>query len=152
MKGRKKDAEFVSQFISQCVQEGRQTPAEILQAAKDQLDAIDRLVLGAEQAKKKRPQLLDVISSFEADQKDHSEDKSVLSFYRLKHPNSCQFWVGVVAKNGLISLEAIKYMSNSNKFVIKQMVEQDILRRDNSGELLPGSKFEEYLAFCEGNQ
>lgn len=152
MKGRKKDAEFVSQFISRCVQEGRQTAAEIVQAAKDRLASIDRVILGAEKVKKERPQLLDVIASFETDRKDHSSDKSVLSFYRLKHPNDCRFLARSISAGGFIPDYLTVNMSNEEKFATKQMLEQDIIKRNENSDLVASSRFEEYLSFlvmCE---
>ena len=148
MKGRKKDTEFVSRFISQCVQQGLNTPTEIVQAAKNKLTEIDFLILEANQAKQKRPQLLDVIASFETKKKDQVEDKSILSFYRLQYQNASQYWANFIQENGIISTHYIKEMSNDEKFAIKQMLAQDILTQAG-GELVAGGKFAEYLEFLD---
>jgi tRNA U34 5-carboxymethylaminomethyl modifying enzyme MnmG/GidA len=90
MKGKKSDPGFISFFISECVQAGLETPAEIVARAKKQIADIDEEIKAVETAKITRSKLLDVISSFEKPVKDKAEEAKLLAFFDLKYHDICK--------------------------------------------------------------
>ena len=64
MKGKKKDPEFLSQFIVECVQSGKILPDQILDHAQREINQIDQQILAIEKLKTRRSKLMDVVFHF----------------------------------------------------------------------------------------
>jgi L-cysteine desulfidase len=78
MKGKKKDHEFISQFIQQSAQQGCTTPIAILAKAKKSVEQIDQEIRAMVDKKILRSKLLDVIETFETKVSDKSYDRELL--------------------------------------------------------------------------
>ena len=147
MRGKKSDSEFVSEFISQCVTSGVDTPDLIVNYAKNIICGIDEEIKRIEKKKLYRSKVLDVINTFEkSENKSKLEEAKILSFYKLSYPSICkrlceQLKFGPVIANFDIQIDNLDIL-----FCIKQMIEYKIASK--AGEyLVRGDKFEEYLKF-----
>lgn len=63
MRGRKRNTEYVSQYIEHCMAIGINDKEEILSLAKEELSNLDEMIHKLENLKKLRPKLNDVIES-----------------------------------------------------------------------------------------
>lgn len=143
MKGKKSNPQFVSQFISKCVNQGIIIPEDMVAVAKNEINSIDVKIKEVQSLKIVRSNLLDVVALFDKNEVKIEEGK-VLSFFKLKYPNICKELCNQL-KNGSISISAL----NSNPdyiFCIKQMLELNIISRDNQS-IMRGNRFAEYITF-----
>src|SRR5271167_4071933 len=90
MRGKKIDAEFVSEFIVDCAKRKITNPADVVKEAENEIAIIDQKIKEVEALKKVRSKLVDVISALSVEIKDKSEDKKALSFYQLSNIQSAQ--------------------------------------------------------------
>jgi hypothetical protein len=82
VRGKKINNEFVSNFVLECVAIGKTSKEEISEIAKQKIDQIDEYIKTAEELKKTRSKLHDVLLSFEGRKvKDKSEDRVALQEY-----------------------------------------------------------------------
>ena len=148
MKGKKTDPAFVAKFISECAQEGRDTPEKIVSRAKQMIAGIDEEIRAIEAKKLLRSKLLDVIVTFEKPTKDKTEDARLLSFFTLEYPEVCRYLCEVIKKQP-IPADARKYSTTNdpkNIFAVKQLLECKIIARSGD-ELVCGERFDEYMKF-----
>lgn len=143
MKGKKSNIEFVSNFMSQCVQEGKNSPEQILSAANQQLEEINKKIQDLEELKTKRSNLLDVIDLFK---KENSENLFQLNLYSLKYPNICKDICHLLESHPLSmsSINSNKYEQQDLIFCIKQLLEYSVISKTGD-TILRGDKFKEYL-------
>lgn len=73
MRGRKKDMQFIGEFISECL---NKQISNILEEAKSRLNQIDQQIIAAEKLKSERSKFLDVIEFLEKMGKYDKEGKS----------------------------------------------------------------------------
>jgi hypothetical protein len=149
MRGRKSDAEFISEFIAECIRSGRDTPGEIIQQARQDINHIDDEIRRVESLKQKRAKLLDVISTFEKSVKpSKSEEARVLSFFKIQQPRICKFICDRMKTNviSVDDLTKLKYPASDVLFCIKQLLEQRIISKSGV-HLLRGEMFDDYLKF-----
>lgn len=146
MRGKKTDPEFVSQFISQCLQQNIFTTLDIIQQARQNIKEIDDKIIEVEKLKTLRTKLLDVISTLEKP-KVEPEDTKILPLFKLQYPRTCKKICNHVkdaAPNYIYSVLDVR--DPEVLFCIKQLVEaQVIVRVDN--HLVRGNKFNDYLTF-----
>lgn len=142
MKGKKSNIAFVSEFMSECVKDGKVSPEQIKETAETKLKEIDNKIQELELLKLTRSDLLDVIETFGGKNKLPEE----LNLYSLNLPNICQD-ICVLMVTNPISMSSI----NSNKhdpqdiiFCIKQLIEHSIISKVDD-ILLRGDNFEKYL-------
>lgn len=148
MRGRKTDSEFISEFITVCVQSGIDTPEDIITHAKFLVSEIDEEIMRIEKRKITRSKLLDVISTFDRSNKTRKpEEIRVLSFFKIQHPQICKFICDSM-KNNVITVEHLgdKYPFSDLIFCIKQLIEHKVISKSGS-HLLRGEAFDEYLKF-----
>lgn len=147
MRGKKVDNEFVSDFITNCIKSGIDTPESILAAAQTEINEIDKLIRKVEDKKKRRAKLLDVASSFEKPKVDKSEAK-VLSFFKIENPHICYF-ICQSLKKGPFNLNEVKseYQMLDIIFCVKQLIEHKIVSKSGPF-LLRASEFESYMKFA----
>jgi len=150
MKGKKVDSQFVSEFISDCVMLGYDTPEKIANHAQNTIKDIDEEIKRLESKKMLRSKLLDVIATFEKPVKPNkSEEARALSFFKIQHPQICNVICNAI-KHGVITAEDVikqdNYSSADVLFCIKQLLEYKVIFRSGS-HLLRGELFEEYLKF-----
>lgn len=149
MRGKKADPIFVSQFISECVQKGLTTPNEIIKQARQQIDQIDLEIKSIEDKKKIRGSLLDVISSFEKQNKDKTKEVNLLSFYDLVNQNDCRYICGFVEHNPFNIDE--QRLSQDERFALKQLIERKIIARNwfTPTDIIKGERYDEYMQFIQ---
>lgn len=145
MRGKKSDPEFITHFIQESVQEGLETPDQIVQRAKKMIECIDEEIRAIETKKIKRSKLLDVVLSFEKITKDKSKEAKLLPFYKLEYPDVCKTLCKIVR---IKPLTIDQKMDPNQRFSIKQLIECKVLSRDVvKDELVQGEHFDEYLKF-----
>lgn len=149
MRGKKTDSEFISEFISQSIQQGMDTPELIVQNAKNMISSIDEQIKKIEEQKVVRSKLLDVINNFEKNNKQTKvEEAKVLSFFKIQNPHICKYICNRLKKTGL-TINEIYHTDFSELdmvFCIKQLIEFKVITRMGDS-LLRGEKFDEYLKF-----
>ena len=105
MRGKKIDTSFVSEFVSNCVNENKTTAEEISAKAKSLIEEIDIKIREVEDLKKTRSKLCDVIISFDRSAKNKSEDRLILDFHSIEDKK--------------LSLEFISSMEKDNHVIFK---------------------------------
>jgi len=144
MRGKKTDPSFVSFFIQESIKDGAQTPEDIVLRAKKIITKIDDDIREIELAKKTRSKLLDVISTFEKTNKDHTEEARLLDFFKLSDPKTCKFICDMVKVKPLDKSET--NLDPDARFAIKQLLDCKVLAR--AGERIArGERFDEYMTF-----
>jgi hypothetical protein len=144
IKGKKSDPEFVAAFIKSSVEAGHVTPDDIMSFAQQKINMIDDQIKAAEESKKTRAKLLDVISTFENHKKDKSEEVKLLSFFSLEDQRTCKFICDMVKLKPLSPEE--QKLDPDACFAIKQLLEAQVLSRIN-GNIKRGDRFDEYMNF-----
>lgn len=148
MRGKKSDSAFVAQFISESIQEGMETPAQIAQRAKEQIAEIDEEIKAIEGKKIRRSKLLDVILTFEKIAKDKTEEARLLPFFSLEYPDKCKEICIFLRDAKSLPLDwGIHGEADAIKvYCLKQMVERQIILRKGDS-MVPGERFNEYWKF-----
>jgi hypothetical protein len=149
MRGRKVDTEFLTNFITACVEAGKFSSEDILKEAQNKIEKIDTQIKEVEKLKAIRSKLLDVVLTFDKTPKEiQSEDSKILTFFKIQHPHICKFICDSV-KDSAAKIESL-YNNTHNKtdilFCIKQLVEHKVISK--VGEvLLRGELYSEYIKF-----
>lgn len=154
MRGKKIDSEFLSEFITNCVQQSKNSPEDIVKEAKSRIIEIDNKIREVEKLKIIRSKLLDVISTFNFSEENNNrqDEKRVLSLFKIQNPHICKYICSLIKNNNsggnsAIDIRSISHDKYSNQdiiFCIKQLLEYKIVYRVND-HLLRGEMFEEYL-------
>lgn len=148
MRGKKTDSEFLSNFISECVQTGMETPAEIAGKARSMIEEIDEEIRQIEAKKCLRSKLLDVVFAFDKPVKEiKTQDIRALSFFKIQRPDICKYLCDQL-KDGPRPLTGFgsKYSKEDLMFSLKQLLENKVIGRSQD-VFLRGDMFEEYLKF-----
>jgi len=147
MKGKKLDAEFVSNYISKCINNGYDSDELILQQAQANIAAIDEEIKRIEGLKVERSKLLDVVESFNKKPVSNAKEKKVLTFLTLKHPEINKFICHAIELNS-INIRDItynsKYSSSDIIFCIKQLINHGIIYKPQD-HLLRGENYDLYM-------
>lgn len=148
MRGKKSDSAFIAQFIVESVQKGMETPDQIVQRAKDQIEQIDEEIKAIEAKKLLRSKLLDVVLNFEKQAKDKSEEARLLPFFTIQYPDKCKEICVLLRDAKSLPLDwAIHGQGDAVKvYCLKQMLERQIILRKDS-LIVPGEKFNDYWTF-----
>lgn len=149
MRGKKADSEFQSNFITESVQHGCDTPELISKRAKDMINEIDQKIKHVEEQKIIRSKLLDVISAFDIPIKSNKlEEAKILSYFKIQNPHICKFICNKLKTCGLTlkELNKTEWSELDLIFCIKQLIEFKVLTKVGDS-LLRGENFEEYLKF-----
>lgn len=148
MRGKKRDSEFLSDFIVQCVNSGKNSPEDIVMAAKERINQIDSKIQEVERLKATRSKLLDVIESFEKNGKPtHSEEIKILDLFKIQYPVICKRICDALKQNSIhIGYFDKEFPRQDIIFCLKQLLELKIIAM--TGEhLLRGKMFDDYLKF-----
>jgi|SRR5579859_557026 len=143
MKGKKRDIEFLSQFISRCISQNINNPDDIANIAKHQIEEIDNKIKEVEQLKQLRPKLLDVIYAFNKKNKDKIKDAKILFLHNITNLGLTKIIIKSIKERPLAMNEPI--ISN-NMFCIKQLIDQKIIYKCGDF-LVQGANFKEYYEF-----
>jgi hypothetical protein len=155
MKGKKKDSEFLSNFISECIRTGLDTPEEIVRRAKNIISDIDEHIREMEMVRTKRSKLLDVIDAFEVPVKTfRPEEIRVLSFIKIQNPKICQFICTTLKQNPVdheFLITNSSYTPADIFFSVKQLLEHKVISKTGS-VFVRGEMFNDYLQFILGSK
>ncbi len=151
MRGKKTDPVFISQFIQESVQQGVETPDQIVQRAKKMIEQIDEEIRAIETKKVVRSKLLDVIASFEKQSKDKTEEAKLLPLFDLEYPETCKYLCEVIQKQPIPADPKLYSTVNDPKniFAVKQLLERKIILREGN-RLVRGERFDDYMKFVLG--
>lgn len=151
MRGKKTDPSFIAEFIQESVQSGIETPDQIVQRAKDMIEQIDEEIRLIEKKKVVRSKLLDVISSFEKQTKDKSQEAKLLPLFNLEYPETCKYLCEVIQKQPIPADPKLYSTVNDPKniFAVKQLLERKIISREGN-QLVRGDRFDDYMKFVLG--
>lgn len=158
MRGKKRDSEFVSSFIHDCIVVGKDTPEAIVEHAKHRISKYDELIREAEQLRVRRAKLLDVIATFEAPAKTQKpEEIKTLSFLKIKDHRWCYFLCTKLQFQNLtiqgifdsFSSEVSEKTKQELIFAVKQLLELKVLSKIDD-LLIRGELFSDYMNFSSG--
>lgn len=142
MRGKKVDAEFVSEFIVNCAKRKITNPVDVAKEAEQQIAIIDQKIKEAESLKKVRSKLVDVIGTLSVKVKDNSEDKKALEFYQLSDLRVA----ATIARCIQDSSHDISILDKEYVYLVKEMLASKILRREGK-ELAQGDEYLNFLDF-----
>lgn len=147
MRGKKTDSEFLSEFISSCLEEGLETPQEIVARAKNIINEIDEEIKKLEKRKLMRSKLLDVVFTFDKPVKiQKAEEVRALNFFKIQKPIVCKYICDLVKKSPT-TIDAFKdHPVEDIMFCLKQLLENKVVCRTKN-TILRGDMFEDYLKF-----
>lgn len=154
MRGKKKDSEFLSNFITECVQKEKNSPDDIVIEAKRQVAIIDQQIKEVEKLKIVRSKLLDVIDTFDLPEKlNQSDEIRLLSFFKIHHPTISKYICDTLQIrnfdiNSLYSTDKGFAMTDV-AFCIKQLLELKVVSKVGQC-ILRGERFDEYSKFVLG--
>lgn len=148
MRGKKIDSEFLSNFITKCVQMNKISPEEIVMEAKSKITSIDNQIREVEYLRNVRSKLLSVIETFDKTKSSKKEEIKILNFFKIHDQKLCKF-ICQQLKYKNISIEDLyckEYLKQDILFGIKQLLEQKIIvKLDDS--LIKGELFDSYIKF-----
>lgn len=142
MKGKKKDHEFLSQFIEECISLNKNSSKDILDEAKLRIKNIDNRIIETEKLKLQRSKLFDVIDTFEITTKKTSDEAEMLPFFKIKNIATCK---NICDKLKIAPLTLNK-LDHDMIFCLKQLLELEVIKKDNN-LFVKGAKFNEYVKF-----
>lgn len=137
MKGKKTDSEFLSNFISDCLQNGKISQEEILETANLKIIELDQKIKEINNIKILRSKLLDIVHAFGNSTK-----------IKEKYLKYCNIDIKYSSDICLL-LKKEKMIKIPINNCINQMIEYNIIsKKDNY--LVCGDNFEDYLKFLVG--
>lgn len=145
MRGKKSDPVFVATYIQESAALGYETPDQIVNRAKKDIECIDMQIKEAERLKGVRSKILDVVATFEKKDNDKSEESKLLPFFKLEHPEICKHLCSLVKKQPF-STNTSGVINYDIMFSIKQLIECKVLARVGD-QIIRGDRFDEYLTF-----
>lgn len=148
MRGKKSDIDFVSNFIVECAQVGKNSPEQIVNEAKIKIEEIDNKIKEVEALKITRSKLLDVVSTFNTDKGKHENGK-ILNLFNINNHHFCKPICLLIKENPVkidTIISSVKVDSQNILFCIKQLMEYKIISK--TGDFfLRGARFDEYMTF-----
>lgn len=154
MKGKKADNEFVSQYISQCLLENKLSQYEIYEKAQNEIVEIDQKIKEAEELKKKRSKLLDVVERF-SDEKKCKKEIDILKLFNITNKSLCQVIWHTIAQQELLQgnnfinyLMSLGYLKNAIKFALKELEDNQVVVKVLTNEFVSDDKA---FSFIRGN-
>lgn len=149
MRGKKVDSQFLTDFIGDCVRDGKITPDEMVITAQKEIEFINLQIRKVEDLKVRRSKLLDVISTFEKPIKSHKEEAKILTFFQIENPHICKFICDLIKdqpctnKNNLVNSQFSQHDIN---FCVKQLLEHRVIAKVGES-ILRGEMFGKYVKF-----
>ena len=141
MSGHKLDIEFVSEFISESIENGSTSDESILERAKLELKQIDNKIIEVERLKVRRSKILDVISTF--DKQNKQKDNKAISLYNISNVNVSRL-ICLKVNSSLEKLLELKVNKEDLIFTIKQLIDNKILIKENN-RFIKGEMYDTYI-------
>ena len=152
MKGKRTDSEFVSNFIENCICNNIFLAEDMLNLAKSKILEIDKKIIEAENLKKIRSKLLDVVSNFESNKSINMENSKILHLFNVKDKNlSCIICNAIKQEPAqVLNFYEKGYSVSDINFCIKQLIELKVIHKVGNF-LLPDVMFDSYInnVMCE---
>lgn len=142
MRGKKTDAEFISEFIVECARNGITNSLDVAKMAELQISSIDEKIKEVESLKRKRSKLIDVVTALSIKVKDKSDDKKALEFYQLSDLQTA----ASIARYVQDTPGSIDTLNKDHLHLVKEMLSSKILRREGSC-LAQGIEYLNFLDF-----
>lgn len=148
MRGKKSDPEFVSQFISKCLQQGVVTTEEMVKQARQDIQEIDNKIIEVEKLKAVRSKLLDVILTLDK-QEVKTEEAKLLPLFKLQYPQTCKKICNALAHKDINDHYCILGIKDPEMlFCFKQLLEAKVIARvEGTHNVVRGEKFKDYMEF-----
>jgi len=147
MRGKKIDSNFVSNFILECVSNGKTVQDEIVEEAKRKISEIDEKIKEVEKLKSTRSKLIDVVFSL-GNKKQPTEEVKNLNLFKIQNQHICKFICDSLKKESLDIASLSSKYNNFNLqdilFAIKQLIENKVIIKDKDF-LIKGPEFNTYL-------
>jgi hypothetical protein len=144
MRGRKIDNDFLSEFISKCVANNKNSSDDILNEALRKISYIDNKIKEIEKLKVKRGKLLDVIYAFEK-ATDSQKESKIASLFDVSDYNICKFICNNL-KNEPINMNDSKFQKQDILFAIKQLLKLKVISKIDD-VIVKGEMFNNYIKF-----
>jgi hypothetical protein len=146
MKGKKIDTDFINDFISTCLLNNKTSSEDIVLTAKQQIQNIDNKIKEAEDLKKIRSKILDVIYTFEKPEKNTYN--KILDLFKIQNPHIAKIILNKIKfkKINISDCQDSEYQYTDILFCIKQLLEHKVIEKDND-YYLAGELFSDYLSF-----
>jgi hypothetical protein len=149
MRGRKKDSEFLCDFISSCVKNGKTSSDDITAEAKTIISDIDGKIIEVEKLKLIRSKLLDVVLFFDktiVQGNQLSKEAKILSLFKIPNQNICKFICNNIKKSAtkISDLQKSSFNIADLNFSIKQLLDNKVILKTNE-TLLKDEYFNDYM-------
>ena len=149
MRGRKVDSEFLSEFITECINNNKNSTDDIIKEAKSRIVFIDDKIKEVQKLRLIRGKLLDVVLSFEkSDKSNKTNESKYLNFFKVENPHIGKFICDSI-KDTSIEIESLYGNDYSIKdifFSIKQLLECKVIAKDENC-LFRGELFQDYIKY-----
>jgi hypothetical protein len=147
MRGKRINLEFISNYITSCINKNAVSSTAILAQAKKDIEDIDKKIIEAEQLKILRSKLLDVVSTFELSN-NRSKDRDILKFISIKHLHICKKICNYLNISNINIADIDQFNCNKEQllFTIKQLQDFKIIKRIGQS-LVKGDHYYNYNKF-----
>jgi seryl-tRNA synthetase len=151
MKGKKSDPEYVSNFITQCIQSNKNNPDEIVKEALSRIEAIDEKIKEVDKLKAERCKLQDIIHSFQKIKKPNKvEDNKILSFFKIENIALSHSICNSLKEKSLEINPFLKSIDQTKLqdvlYCIQQLQEHKVISRSGN-VLIRGTRYHDYIKF-----
>jgi predicted transcriptional regulator len=144
MKGKKKDTQFISLFLEDCIKQGLIESSQIVQHAQQIINNIDQKIKEVEQLKIKRSKLLDVLEIFPAEQVLSIPEVLVISFFQITGDLPKRI-CNLLKKKPITKKQiGVGFTQHQINFCLKQLLQQNIIEREGN-VFRRGKNFDLYL-------
>lgn len=150
MKGKKKDLNFINDFINDCIKLQKLTPEEIVAESVLRINEIDLKIKEVEKLRIIRSKLLDVAEVFtEKDVTSKVNDIQIINFLNIKNIDLCNKICLLVENNPIdFTKISLNYKEEDIFFCIKQLVKHHIIEKDKN-LIQCGCNFANYKNFLK---
>lgn len=148
MRGKKSDPEFISQFISKCLQQGIVITEDMVNRAKQDIQEIDNKIIEVEKLKVVRSKLLDVVLALDK-LEVKTEEAKLLPLFKLQYPQTCkQICDNISHKNPDDDYCILGVKDPEVLFCLKQLLEAKVIARTpGTHNVVQGERFQDYMEF-----
>jgi flagellar motor switch protein FliG len=145
MRGKSVDVDFISEFVGECVQQGKASPKDIASEARIKISNIDDQIRQIESLKGQRSKLIDVVNSFDSNEETEvAESGTFATNACLSEPINNEIFSMVMELRSVSIGDIMKKFGEGNKnkifLGIKQLAEAGLLARDEDKKFVPGPK------------
>lgn len=151
MKGKKINYDFINQFFENCISNQITDSKEMLNKALSQISEIDSKIKEAEELKKIRVNLTDVIQILSQEEDKPNIDNKILKLFEIPNKNICNFICNKINKEpvDICNFKDHKFNDTDIIFTIKKLIENKVVYKQGN-YILRGSMYDTYLRSVAG--